>query len=202
MKANAASLLVAAALVCLPVLFGAGSAPGQTRMLRVLIETELGNIEVEVDAVHAPITAANFLKYADGGFYNGGQFHRTVKPFNQPDNIVKIEVVQAGINPTRKNEGFPAIPLERTSVTGLSHKHGTISMARGSADSATSDFFICIGDQPSLDFGGERNPDGQGFAAFGRVSEGMDVVLKIQAAPAKEQKLTPPIRIISIRRIA
>jgi peptidyl-prolyl cis-trans isomerase A (cyclophilin A) len=202
MKANAASLLAAAALVCLPVLFWAGSAPGQTRMLRVLIETEMGNIEVEVDAVHAPITTANFLKYADGGLYNGGQFHRSVKPFNQPDSKVKIEVVQAGINPTRNNEGFPAVPLERTSVTGLSHKHGTISMARGSPDSATSDFFICIGDQPSLDFGGERNPDGQGFAAFGQVSKGMDVVLKIQAAPTKEQKLTPPIRIISIRRIA
>jgi cyclophilin family peptidyl-prolyl cis-trans isomerase len=148
MRAKAASLLVAAALVCLPVLFWAGSVEGQTRMLRVLIETELGNIEVEVDAVHAPITTANFLKYVDGGLYNGGQFHRTVKPFNQPDNKVKIEVVQAGINPTRKNEGFPAIPLERTSVTGLSHKHGTISMARGNPDSAASDFFICIGDQP------------------------------------------------------
>jgi cyclophilin family peptidyl-prolyl cis-trans isomerase len=148
MRAKAASLLVAAALVCLPVLFWAGSVEGHTRMLRVLIETELGNIEVEVDAVHAPITTANFLKYVDGGLYNGGQFHRTVKPFNQPDNKVKIEVVQAGINPTRKNEGFPAIPLERTSVTGLSHKHGTISMARGNPDSAASDFFICIGDQP------------------------------------------------------
>jgi len=202
MKAIATSLLVAAALVCLAVLFWAGSAPGQTRMLRILIETELGNIEAEVDAVHAPITAANFLKYVDGGFYNGGQFHRTVKPFNQPDNKVKIEVVQAGINPTRRNEGFPPIPLERTSVSGLSHKHGTFSMARGSPDSATSDFSICIGDQPSLDFGGERNPDGQGFAAFGQVSKGIDVVLKIQAAPAKEQKLTPPIRIVSIRRIA
>ena len=202
MKANATSLLVVAALVCLAVLFWTGAVPGQTRMLRVLIETELGNIEVEVDAVHAPITAANFLKYVDGGLYNGGQFHRTVKPFNQPDNKVKIEVVQAGINPTRINEGFPAIPLERTSVTGLSHKHGTISMARGSPDSATADFFICIGDQPPLDFGGERNPDGQGFAAFGQVSKGMDVVLKIQAAAAKEQKLTPPIRIISMRRIA
>jgi len=202
MKAIATSLLVAAALVCLAVLFWAGSAPGQTRMLRILIETELGNIEAEVDAVHAPITAANFLKYVDGGFYNGGQFHRTVKPFNQPDSKVKIEVVQAGINPTRRNEGFPPIPLERTSVSGLSHKHGKLSMARGSPDSATSDFFICIGDQPSLDFGGERNPDGQGFAAFGQVSKGMDIVIKIQAAPAKEQKLTPPIRIVSIRRIA
>ena len=202
MKAVAVSLLAAVVLICLADLFCAGSAPGQTRMLRVLIETELGNIEAEVDPVHAPITTANFLKYVDGGFYNGGQFHRTVKPFNQPDDRVKIEVVQARINPTRINEGFLPIPLERTSVTGLSHKHGTLSMARGRPDSATSDFFICIGDQPLLDFGGERNPDGQGFAAFGQVTKGMDVVHKIQAAPAKEQKLTPPIRILSIRRVA
>jgi peptidyl-prolyl cis-trans isomerase A (cyclophilin A) len=196
-KSIAVFILVAATLVS-----PAGSAPGQARALVVLIETEFGNIEVEVDAVHAPITATNFLKYVDSGFYNGGQFHRTVKPFNQPDNTIKIEVVQAGINPTRRNEVFLPIPLERTSVTGLTHKHGTISMARGSQDSATSDFFICIGDQPSLDFGGMRNPDGQGFAAFGWVTKGMDVVSKIQAAPSKEQKLTPPIRILSMRRIA
>ena len=202
MRSGTSSLLAAAALVCLVVPFRAGTAPGQARTLRVLIETELGNIEAEVDAGHAPITAANFLKYVDGGFYGGGQFYRTVKPFNQPDERVKIEVVQAGINPARRNEAFLPIPLERTSVTGLSHKHGTLSMARGRPDSATSDFFICIGDQPSLDFGGERNPDGQGFAAFGQVTKGMDTVHKIQAAPAKGQTLSPPIRILSVRRIA
>jgi peptidyl-prolyl cis-trans isomerase A (cyclophilin A) len=184
------------------IIIASGMAQSQTRMLRILIETELGNIEAEVDPGHAPVTVTNFLKYVDGGFYNGGQFHRTVKPFNQPDSPVKIEVIQASINPTRRNEGFLPIPLERTSTTGLSHKDGTLSMARGRPDTATFDFFICIGDQPALDFGGERNPDGQGFAAFGRVIKGMDVVRKIQAAPATEQKLPPPIRIISIRRTA
>jgi peptidyl-prolyl cis-trans isomerase A (cyclophilin A) len=73
-------------------------------------------------------------------------------------------------------------------------------MARDGPDTATGDFFICIGDQPELDFGGKRNPDGQGFAAFGRVVKGMDVVKKIQAAPAQEQKLTPPVKIKTIRR--
>jgi peptidyl-prolyl cis-trans isomerase A (cyclophilin A) len=151
----------------------------------------------------APVNAANFLKYVDGGFYNGGVFHRTVtlKPDNQPQNTVKIEVIQAGINPDRKKEELPAIPLERTAKTGLAHKDGTVSMARLGPDTATSDFFICIGDQPELDFGGKRNPDGQGFAAFGRVVRGMDLVRKIHQSPSEGQRLTPPVRILSAKRL-
>jgi peptidyl-prolyl cis-trans isomerase A (cyclophilin A) len=164
---------------------------------RVLLHTELGDIEVELNATQAPSTTANFLSYVNGGFYNGGVFHRTVTPQNQPDKPTKIEVIQAGINPDRKQGNLPAIALERTSATGLRHKDGTISMARDSPDTATSDFFICLGDQPELDFGGTRNPDGQGFAAFGHVVRGMDVARKIQAAPAEGQKLTPPVRILS-----
>jgi peptidyl-prolyl cis-trans isomerase A (cyclophilin A) len=167
---------------------------------QVLIETERGVITVEVDAARAPITAANFLRYVDGGYYDGGLFHRTVTMENQPDNDVRIEVVQAGVNPSRAEERFAPIPLERTSNTGLAHRDGVISMARSTPDSAVSDFFICIGDQPSLDFGGARNADGQGFAAFGRVIRGMDAVRAIQAAPAEGQKLVPPIRIVSVRR--
>jgi len=163
----------------------------------------IGGIEAEINSAHAPVTAANFLRYVDGGFYNGGRFHRAVKlnPDNQPNNTVKIEVIQAGINPERRREGFPPIPRERTSVTGISHKDGTLSMARNGPDTATSDFSICIGNQPSLDFGGTRNPEGQGFAAFGKVTRGMDVVRKIQVAPLNQQSLTQPIRILSIRRI-
>ncbi|HEY7910011.1 MAG TPA: peptidylprolyl isomerase [Thermomicrobiales bacterium] len=168
--------------------------------IQVLIETEQGVIEVEVDAARAPGTAANFLRYVDGGYYDGGQFHRTVTMENQPDNDVRIEVIQAGINPRRADERFAPIPLERTNQTGLAHRDGVVSMARSTPDSAVSDFFICISDQPSLDFGGARNPDGQGFAAFGRVIRGMDVVRAIQAAPAEGQKLAPPIRIVSARR--
>ncbi len=127
---------------------------------------------------------------------------------NQPESTIKIEVIQAGVNPERAQQGFPPIALERTSVTGLAHKDGVISMARGMPDSATSGWFICINDQPSLDFGGKRNPDGQGFAAFGRVVSGMDVVRKIQTAPssatrttnAEAQKLTPPIKILKAAR--
>ena len=166
---------------------------------RVVIQTEFGNIEVEIDTVHAPLTAANFLRYVDLGFYRFGRFHRTVRADNQPDNKVKIAVVQAGLDSLRVKD-FPPIKLERTSVTKLQHKDGTISMARDGPDTGTSDFFICVGDQPALDYGGKRNPDGQGFAAFGRVMLGMDVVRKINAAPAKRQALEPAIRIKNIVR--
>jgi peptidyl-prolyl cis-trans isomerase A (cyclophilin A) len=176
--------------------------PTAQRPVRVVVQTELGDIVLEIDAARAPVTAANFLRYLDAHHYDGGTFHRTVTMDNQPDSPVKIEVIQAGVNADRAKDGFPAIPLERTSVTGLRHTDGAISMARAQPDSATSGWFICINDQPSLDFGGARNPDGQGFAAFGRVAQGMDVARKIQHAPNMDgQRLTPPITILKAARI-
>lgn len=174
--------------------------PQAPRPVHVVLQTEKGEIELELDEAHAPKTVQNFLFYVDGGFFEGGVFHRTVKPDNQPNNKVKIEVIQGGINPARESEQRPPIPLERTSVTGLKHKDGTLSMARDTPDTAVSDFFICLGDQPELDYGGKRNPDGQGFGAFGRVVKGMDVVRAIQQAPASGQQLTPPVRILRVMR--
>ena len=176
------------------------SASRSSQLPRVIIETDAGEIELEVDTVRAPRTAANFLKYVDAGMYDGGRFHRTVRLDNQPDNDVKIEVIQAEASPTRIRDFFPAIELERTSVTKLTHSDGAISMARGRPDTARDGFFICIGNQPELDFGGKRNADGQGFAAFGRVVRGMDVVRKIQALPAQRQNLNPPVLIVRARR--
>ena len=147
---------------------------------------ELGTITIEVDPVRAPITAANFLKYVDAGLYDGGEFHRSVRPDTEVRKDAPIEVVQARINQSRRDDELPSIALERTSHTGLRHLNGTVSMARDvtpsspGPDTATSGFFICLGDQPVLDFQGGRSPDGQGFAAFGRVIGGMDVVKKIQ----------------------
>jgi peptidyl-prolyl cis-trans isomerase A (cyclophilin A) len=160
----------------------------------------MGVVEVEIDAGRAPGTAANFLTYVDAGAYDGGRFHRVVHRTNQPHDTVRIEVIQGGVNPERAGEARPPIALERTTVTGLRHRDGTISMARFAPDSAVSDVFICIGDQPELDFGGTRNPDGQGFAAFGQVTNGMDVVRRIQLSPADGQKLTPPVTIVRVKR--
>jgi peptidyl-prolyl cis-trans isomerase A (cyclophilin A) len=201
-----------AACAALTLSFGATAvAEGQpgAKPVRVRVQTTLGDIELELDPAKAPGTTANFLKYVDAGHYDGGTFHRTVKMDNQPESTIKIEVIQAGVNEKVAKSGFPAIPLERTSVTGLKHVDGAVSMARGTADSATSGWFICINDQPSLDFGGQRNPDGQGFAAFGRVVSGMDVVRRIQQAPSstnrttnpEAQRLTPPITVTKVARI-
>jgi peptidyl-prolyl cis-trans isomerase A (cyclophilin A) len=191
---------VVAAAVWLATVAALPGAEGKERLVRVLIQTEKGDIEVELEVGRVPATTANFLRYVDGKYYDGGRFHRTVKADNQPHNKIRIEVIQAGTDPARAKEHFAPIKLERTRDTKLSHKNGAISMARDGPDTATSDFFICIGDQPELDFGGQRNPDSQGFAAFGRVVQGMDVVRKIQAAPARAQELTPPVRIIRIVR--
>ena len=187
----------------LPIFFGivaiCAAALGQGK-IPVVIETERGTIELSLDSARAPRSVTNFLKYVDGKFYNGGLFHRTVTMNNQPNDSIKIEVIQAGVNPEREKDAYPAIEIERTSTTGILHKDGTVSMARLGPNSGTWHFFICVNDQPQLDFGGSRNPDGQGFAAFGQVVQGMDVVRKIQGSPAEGQRLTPPIRISSIRR--
>jgi peptidyl-prolyl cis-trans isomerase A (cyclophilin A) len=196
---SARSIIAVAVLVaCVPPWLCAQASP---EPVRVRFDTALGPFEVELDAARAPGTVANFLKYVDGGFFDHGRVHRSARLETQAGRPVKIEVVQAGIDPARSSDAFPAIPLERTSVTGMLHKNGTISMARSGPDTATSDFFICIGDQPSLDFGGARNPDGQGFAAFGRVVSGMDVVRAIHTAPAQGETLTPAITISRASRV-
>jgi len=196
MRARSISVTAMAAFAVMTLV--PAHASGQ--LPRVRVSTSLGDIVIAVDTVHAPVTSANFLSYVDAGMYANGRFHRTVTPQNQPDNLVKIEVIQGGRDSAHAGERAP-IPLERTSVTKLKHLDGTVSMARGGPDTATSDFFICIGDQPALDFGGRRNPDGQGFAAFGTVTSGMDVVRRIQQSPAQGQTLTPAIVILSIKRV-
>jgi peptidyl-prolyl cis-trans isomerase A (cyclophilin A) len=170
--------------------------------VRVVMQTDLGEIEIEIDSTHAPGTAANFLKYVDAGLYDGGLFHRTVRPDNQREKRVKIAVIQGAANASRTSEFSSPVALERTNKTGLAHKDGTISMARDGPDTATDEFFICVGDQPELDFGGKRNPDGQGFAAFGRIVRGMDVVRRIQESPAQVETLRPPVKIQRVRRSA
>jgi peptidyl-prolyl cis-trans isomerase A (cyclophilin A) len=168
---------------------------------RVTIKTELGDIMVEIYEKDVPITAANFLKYVDEGRYKNGCFYRVVTMDNQPNNDIKIEVIQGGLSEETRGNMLSPIKHETTDKTGILHKNGVISMARLKPGSASSEFFICVGDQPELDFEGRRNPDGQGFSAFGKVVKGMNVVKKIHQQPAEGQMLDPRIKIFDITRI-
>lgn len=160
---------------------------------KVKIVTTLGNIIVEVDTIKAPVSALNFLKLVEEGSYENGVFYRVVRLDNQPENEIKIEVIQGGVLSEDRLESIAAITHETTRETGIKHLDGTISMARMEPGTASSEFFICIGNQPELDFGGKRNPDGQGFAAFGQLIQGMDVVRKIQTQQEKGQILIEKI---------
>ncbi len=178
---------------------GAGTTASHAQgTVPIRIETQLGNIDAYLDSARAPVTVTNFLRYVDERLYDSASFFRTVTLQNQPNDSVRIQVIQGG--KARGMRGFPPIPLERTSVTGLTHLDGTLSMARSGPDTGTDQFSIMIGDQPALDFGGKRNKDGQGFAAFGRVTSGSDVIRKIQAQPASGQYMTTPVTILRIVR--
>jgi peptidyl-prolyl cis-trans isomerase A (cyclophilin A) len=118
------------------------------RNVVVVFDTEKGTIEMEVDGVHAPGTAANFLRYVDAGFYNGGSVNRAVRPDNTVRRDVEIQVIQFQVDPARRRDQFPPIPIERTTVTGLRHVDGALSMARSGPGTATASFSIVIGDQP------------------------------------------------------
>jgi peptidyl-prolyl cis-trans isomerase A (cyclophilin A) len=164
------------------------------------IQTSLGDIEVELFPSQAPKTVAAFLSYIDSGFYANAVFYRVLTDDNQPSNAPKSELVQGGIwhNNHRKAVSLPGIPHETTKQTGLRHTNGTLSLARLAPGTATTEFFICVGDQPGFDYGGDNNPDGQGYAAFGRVTKGMDIVLRIYGQRETDQALDPPVPIYNI----
>ena len=167
----------------------------------IIIRTGLGEIHAKLDLKRAPVTSLNFLHYVDKGMFDSTSFYRVVRMDNQPHDSIKIQVIQGGRYKDEEN-GFPPIIHETTKTTGIRHKSGTISMARSQPGSATSEFFICIGDQPELDFGGKRNPDGQGFAAFGKIVKGMAVVNRIHSIKQPGQYLDKPVLIFSIKRAA
>lgn len=165
------------------------------KLPRIVMKTSLGYITCEIDTVHAPVTAHNFLKHIKLETYRDAVFYRVVRLDNQPNSKVKIEVIQGGLYADEKIDRQPPIPHETTKITGLEHFDGTISMARNEPGTASTEFFICVGDQLELDFGGSRNGDGQGFAAFGKVIKGMEVVRKIQLQKDTSQYLVEPVKI-------
>jgi peptidyl-prolyl cis-trans isomerase A (cyclophilin A) len=169
----------------------------------VLIETAYGDIEVELYPDKAPKSVAAFLSYIDSGLYKNSSFYRVLKEENQPSASFKAELIQGGIWQTNYKKGIslPGIPHESTKQTGILHKNGTISLARTTPGTASSEFFIVIGDQPAYDYGGQANPDGQGFAAFGKVIKGMDIVRKIHQQPGYEDSFEKPVEISNIKRL-
>lgn len=179
----------------------AGGCATMTGPEPVLVEitTDAGVLVVDVDVAHAPISACNFLSYVSTGKYDDGAFFRTVVAATN-DNPNPIDVIQAATPAGDDDPGYGPIVLERTRDTGLRHVAGALSLARDGPDTATSSFFIVTQDTPSLDFGGMRNPDGQGFAVFGKLAKGLEIARAIQAMPADaNEQLTPPVRIVSAR---
>ena len=169
-------------------------------IIPISMETELGPIQLELYPDRAPITVSNFLRYVDENRYEDFHFYRVVHMENQPDNDVKIEVIQGGLGFDKHPMELPTIIHETTNNTGIRHLNGTLSMARMEPGTASSEIFICINDQPELDYSGKRNPDDQGFAAFGKVISGMDVVRKIQLLPETNQMLDKVVKVNSIQR--
>lgn len=175
--------------------------------VKVQLDTTAGPIQLELYPDRAPLTVGNFLAHVDGGHYVGATFYRTVTFENDRGNPW-IQVIQGG----RGDADSPFSPIrhESTAETGLKHEDGTISMARGDVGTASSEFFICIGDQPALDHGADRNADRQGFAAFGRVIRGMPTVRRIHGMAAegnsssdytRGQILSEPVEITAAYRL-
>jgi peptidyl-prolyl cis-trans isomerase A (cyclophilin A) len=168
----------------------------------ITIKTSAGDIEVELYPGQAPRTAGAFLQYVDSGFYKNSSFYRVLNDDNQPMGTPKSELIQGGIWKTdyKKAIAHQDIPHETTRQTHLLHKDGTISLARTIPGTAGTEFFICVGDQPGFDYGGDNNPDGQGYAAFGKVVKGMDIVRAIYARSEDNQSFTPPVPVFNITR--
>ena len=174
----------------------------------VTLETEMGNIVIEVMIDKAPISGGDFLTYVEKGLYEGEGFYRIVRANENDNGSPKIDVIQGGL--IDYEQGLPYIAHETTEMTGIKHTDGTLSLARDEPGTGSAAYFvIVIGEQPSLDYGGSRNPDGQGFATFGQVVSGIDVVRKIHSVPADRfiqeegytggQMLKEPVRIIRAR---
>ena len=168
----------------------------------VVIETKFGEIEVELYPEQAPKSVSAFLSYVDSGFYKNCLFYRVLNDENQPSNASKSDLIQGGMWRTsyKRSIALKGIPHETTGQTKILHKDGVISLAREAPGTASSEFFICVGDQPGFDYGGENNPDKQGYAAFGKVIRGMDVVKRIHRQPEEDQSFDPPVNIYNIVR--
>jgi peptidyl-prolyl cis-trans isomerase A (cyclophilin A) len=169
----------------------------------VRMETKFGDIEVELFPDQAPKSVAAFLSYIDSGYYKKAAFYRVLRDDEQPMDAPKAELIQGGIWKTayKLSASLPGIPHETTQQTKILHKNGVISLARQAPGTANTEFFICVGDQPGFDYGGANNADGQGYAAFGKVVKGMNVVRSIYDAPENDGELNPLVYIYRIKKL-
>lgn len=176
-------------------------SPKNYKEPHVLIETPSGDIEVELYPDKAPKTVAAFLANVEAGLYRDGSFYRVLKNENLPAEYNQ-GVIQGGVFKAKPTAvaSLKKVEHESPRQTGLTHESGTISMARTTPGSATSEFFICIGDQKQFDSSSRGNSDGLGYAAFGKVVDGMSVVRKIQNAKSNGESFLNAIRIIDIKK--
>jgi peptidyl-prolyl cis-trans isomerase A (cyclophilin A) len=167
----------------------------------VEIQTRYGNIEVELFPDNAPKTVAAFLSYVDSGYYKKSSFYRALNDDNQVTGNTGTAMIQGGIWHTKHGIKIPGIAHENTQQTKLSHTNGTISLARQEPGTANTEFFICIGDQTGFDYGGTNNPDGQDYAAFGKVVKGMNIIKQLYTEPTNGDLLEHPVEILNIVRL-
>ncbi len=204
MRVLTLALMFVAAPVLAQTAAPAPVAPASAPLPRVAVDTSVGRFVVEADTVHAPISAGNFLRYVDQRKLDGTDFYRVVKVADH------FGFVQFGSNGDPKRS-LPPVKHEPTSVSGLRHLDGTLSTARLAPGTARGEFTVSVGDQPSFDADPARPGDNLGYAAFGRIVEGMDVVLKVFDAPVsptatvggafKGEVPTAPITILKARRL-
>lgn len=171
--------------------------------IRVRIETKFGDMEAELYPKKAPITVAAFMRNVDSGYYHNTSFYRILSDDNQVTGAPHSYLIQGGLWETNPDleKRIPLIPHEPTNKTGLRHIAGALSMARNTPGTASSEFFICLKEQPGFDFGGENNPDGAGYAVFGKIISGMETLKKIYEQPQFDQQFTPGVTILDIKRL-
>ncbi|SFQ25727.1 peptidylprolyl isomerase [Parafilimonas terrae] len=190
-------------LLIIFIVFIAACKSAENKNPHIEISTKFGDIEVELYPEQAPETVKAFLRYVDSGYYTNSAFYRVLRDDEQPSNAPKSELIQGGLWKTnyKLSAGLPGIKHETTTQTKILHKNGVISMARLEPGTANTEFFICVGDQPGFDYGGANNADGQGYAAFGKVVKGMNVVYNIYDAPESDGEFDPLIYIFKIKRL-
>ena len=190
-------------LVVLLIIWISSCKQGSYKYPTLKILTDLGDIEIELYPGKAPKTAAAFLNYVDSGLFKNSSFYRVLNDENQSSAGFKSQLIQGGIweSNNKKAVTLPGIEHENTKTTDILHKDGVISLARSAPGTANTEFFICLGDQAAFDYGGSANSDGQGFAAFGKVIKGMNVVRLIHTQPENNESIRPPVSIKNIIRL-